>query len=198
VAEKWAQKCAKLEKGASGFIFEATQEYAAKIAGGWSYESIAAEVTAAGFPIHKDTVRRRVKALEDVEGSEADFARAYADINIAAKGGTQAPGGIPKNHQGRLLVLQDVVKALVKDNDEDPEDLAELIAGEARAAQRATRPAKAEPEVKRVRVDENYELFIQALELVREAVPPFSKRARTKLEELSLEVQVALSEEATV
>jgi hypothetical protein len=203
VAEKWAQKCAKLEKGASGFIFEATQEYAAKYAEGLSYEAIAKEVTAAGFPISPDAVSDRLKALARVEGlgasrREGAFAEAYRSINAEERG---SPGGktgqLPKNHQGRLLVLQDVVKALVKDNDEDPEELADLIAGEARAAQRAARPAKAGPEAKRVRVDENYEIFAQVLDLLEGVEPPLSKRAQTKYDQAFLKFQV-IGEEVEV
>jgi len=197
MAEKWAQTCAKLEKGASGFIFEATQKYAAKQAEGWSAEKIAAEVTAAGFSIDGETVRRRLRALSEVEGlhaarREEAFPAAYTAEN--AKSRTMGPAGLPKNKQGRLLILQDVVQALVKDNDQDPNYLAELVAGEARAAKPKAQPREEAP---RVRIDHNYEIFAQILDLLAEVEPPLSKRAQTKYDQAFLQFQV-IGEEVEV
>jgi hypothetical protein len=200
MAEKWAQHCAKLEKGASGFIFEATQEYAAKYAEGLTYEAIAKAVTAAGFPISRYTVSRRVEALARVEGSgtvtEEDFAKAYADVNLVDSGRTTGFGSLPKNHQGRLLVLQDVVKALVKDNDEDPEYLADLVGGEARAARHKASPQAAPVYMEETRpetpAEANYRLASEALDLVQLITEPVGKKAETKLEVLILEAQVKL------
>jgi hypothetical protein len=198
VAEKWAQECAKLEKGAAESILKATKRYALVYEKGWSHEAIAAEVTAAGFPISDSTISRRLRALAQVESSpaavqEEAFAEAYTNFNAQER--TMGPASLPKNHQGRLLVLQDIVKALVKDNDEDPEYLAELVAGEARAARRPTspsQPAYVEETRPETPAEANYRLASEALDLVQLMTEPVGKKAETKLEVLILEAQVKL------
>lgn len=113
MAEKWAQKCAKLEKGASGFIFEATQEYAQRKAADWSPAAIAKEVTEAGFAISTTQIQRRLKALAQVEGQpvaeqEAAFANAYTEINRADQGTFTAP---VKTEEDAQAVVKSLSKA---------------------------------------------------------------------------------------
>ncbi len=194
MAEKWAQHCAKLETGASGFIYEATQEYAAKKAEGWSVAAIAREVTEAGFPIGTETVRRRINALAKIGDSTVDGERAFAEAYVTEnnKPWDERPTTMPKNEEGVAMVLEKAAKELQDKYDWTEDEVKQEI-----AAAKVKAP-KAEPEPKKTRVDHNYDLFVDALELVRQAEPPISKRAQTKLQELGLEVDILREEEATV
>jgi hypothetical protein len=202
VAEKWAQKCAKLEKGASGFIFEATQEYAAKYAAGWSYERIADEVTAAGFPISRKTVRRRIEALAQVEGSggvaeEAAFIVALAAINEAESGRAGAYGPLtstlPKNEQGLINVLEQAARKLEKEYDRSTSEIASYIHQTAPKA-----PTEyVEAEVRRTKVDPNWDILDRIAQLIQELEPPLSKRAQSKYDQVVLALQV-IGEEMAV
>ncbi len=195
MAEKWAQHCAKLEKGASGFILEATQEYAAKSAEGWSIEAIAAQVTAAGFPIAQATIGRRLQALAKVEGStdvESAFARAYANINMAAKGGTQAPGGLPANEEGVAMVLEKAAKVL-----QDKYEWTEAEVKQEIAAAKVKPEVEPAAAVKKTKVDHNYDILDHVAEELDDLEPPFSRRAQAKYDQVFLKFQV-VGEEMTV
>lgn len=98
MTEKWAQDCAKYEQGGASEYLKAALQYEKQVVTeGWSGDTIAAEVSGAGFYIHGRTVRRRLEALRIVRddghtrpNSKAfleAFAEAYASLNTAARGG---------------------------------------------------------------------------------------------------------------
>jgi hypothetical protein len=185
MAEKWAQKCAKLEKGASGFIFEATQEYAVKRAAGWSTDQIAAEVTDAGFPISGRTIRRRLESLEGIEGSdaasEAAFIEAYTGTNDKGRGTT-----LPSNDEGVAIVLERAARELQDKHGWSLEDVKAEIAAAKPKAKAASVEAAPAPKITR------YDLMVEFLDTIRSEFgdKPFTQREQTKAEEISLELQI--------
>lgn len=99
MTEKWATDCAGYEQGGAAEYLKATLEYERRSATKTGAE-IAEAVTAAGFPIHKATVNRRLAALLVARRTRARanskeflaaFAEAYADVNARGSGGTQVP-----------------------------------------------------------------------------------------------------------
>jgi hypothetical protein len=188
VAEKWAQKCAKLEKGSAGFIFEATQEYAARKAEGWSAKAIAAEVTAAGFSIGERTVGRRLKALEGLEGSagasaEAKFAAAYIVENDKA---SHSDPRLPQNDEGVAMVLEKAARELQDKHGWSLEDVKAEIAAAKPKSKAASVEAAPAPRITR------YDLMVEFLDTIRSEFgdKPFTQREQTKAEEISLELQI--------
>ncbi len=194
MAEKWAQHCAKLEKGSAGFIFEATQEYAARAAEGWSQRAIAEEVTAAGFPISEATVQRRIKALAEVEGSvgpkETEFFAAYQRLNDAGSHSGERGGRLPQNEEGVAMVLEKAAKELQDKYDWTETEVKQEIA----AAKVKAEPAAA---VKKTKVDHNYDILDHVAEELDDLEPPFSRRAQAKYDQVFLKFQV-VGEEMTV
>jgi hypothetical protein len=185
MAEKWAEKCAKLERGASGFIFEATQEYAAKSQEGWSLSAIAAEVTAAGFSINKSTVQRRLQALAQVEGhpgpgQEVAFAEAYTTENT--RGDENRRRGLPSNEEGVAMVLEQAAKTLQDKYDWTEAEVKQEIA---EAKPRGERVAK-----EKAKAPTDYDHAVAALEEVRAISDRPSSRTLTKLQEIALEIDV--------
>ncbi len=98
---------------------------------------------------------------------------------------------LPQNEEGVAMVLEKAAKVL-----QDKYDWTETEVKQEIAAAKVKAP-KAEPEPKKTRVDHNYDLLVDALDLVRQIEPPLSKRAQTKVSELGLELDI-LREEATV
>jgi hypothetical protein len=196
VAEKWAQKCAKLEKGASGFLLEATQEYAAKQAQGWSAEKIAAEVTAAGFSIGSATIGRRLRALSEVEGTSAErveeaFAEAYLRLNAQARGNedrVSVNNLLPKNEEGLYVTLERAAQKLQREHGWTEQEVLATIR-ESTVKPKAA-PAKAEKAPEPTR----YETLVEILELIRDLFgdKPFTQREQTKAQEIVLELEVLM------
>jgi hypothetical protein len=198
MAEKWAQKCAKLEKGSSGFAYEAAQEYAAKHADGWSHKAIAAEVEAAGFPIHRETVRRRIEALARVEGSpsgsvEADFAAAYTQIleEHRPHHGSAASAPMPQNEEGVAMVLEKAAKVLQDKYEWTEAEVKQEIAAAKVKSKAASVEAAPAPRITR------YDLMVEFLDTIRSEFgdKPFTQREQTKAEEISLELQIRIGAE---
>ncbi len=104
----------------------------------------------------------------------------------------ESGGRLPSNEEGVAMVLEKAAKVLQEKYEWTETEVKQEIA----AAK--VKPEPVAPEPKKVRVDHNYDLFVDALELVRQAEPPISKRAQTKLQELGLEVDILREEEATV
>jgi hypothetical protein len=187
VAEKWAQKCAKLEKGSAGFIFEATQEYAAKRAEGWSAKAIAAEVTAAGFSIGERTVGRRLQALVKIEASaataEQDFVQAYYEINMESSGSDKR---LPKNDEGVAMVLEQAARELQDKYGWTEADVKAEIAAAKPKTKAASVEAAPAPRITR------YDLMVEFLDTIRSEFgdKPFTQREQIKAEEISLELQI--------
>jgi hypothetical protein len=201
-AYPWADQCAQYERGSIGLILAATKCYRDRQAEGWSLVSMGKVVTEAGFPISHQTIARRLRALAkaeaEVEGRNAalredDFAKTYAEENAR----TRAVVGLPKNEQGRAILLQDLIQALVKEDKYDPEGLADLVGGEARAIRRAGAP-KREPKTARI-ARSPLAAFKSAGLFVHEGLAmkngePLTEPERIALEVLRLDIDVALSE----
>jgi len=188
MAEKWAQKCAKLERGASGFLLEATQEYAAKYAEGWTYEAIAAEVTQAGYPITRPTITRRLKALGQIEGltgtvAEEAFAAAYVEVHALENEGRYR---MPKNDEGVAMVLEQAARQLQDKHGWSLEDVKAEIAAAKPKTKAASVEAASAPRITR------YDLMVEFLDTIRSEFgdKPFTQREQTKAEEISLELQI--------
>jgi hypothetical protein len=191
VAEKWAQKCAKLEKGAEGFILEATQEYAKKRDEGMSFAAIAREVTAAGFSIHEDTVQNRLNAylsLADQDRQdEAAFAAAYYKANADNRKST-AGAPLPKNEEGLYVTLERAAQKLQREHGWTEQEVLATIR-ESTVKPKAA-PAKAEKAPEPTR----YETLVEILELIRDLFgdKPFTQREQTKAQEIVLELEVLM------
>lgn len=96
MSQRWAEECAAYERGGAAEYLKAALEYERRRDAGWSGQTIADEVSGAGFQIHRATVNRRLAALSvaratrlraNSKGFLEAFAAAYEDVNAQGRGG---------------------------------------------------------------------------------------------------------------